>query len=237
MYMKSFKSMLSAAAFVVAGITANAQTADEIATKHIDAVGGKDKLASITSMVTEVSVSSQMGESSAKSTVLIGKGAKTEMDINGAQMVQAITDKGGWAINPMAGGGAQPMPDDQYKGMANTLYVDPFLDYAAHGDKIELQGTEGDDFKVLLTTKGNAVTTYYINKTTYFIDKLVRTVNMMGQDMDVTMTFTDYKKDDFGITAANSIETAYGTMFSMTMKTKKVTFNTPVDPAIFEMPK
>jgi len=235
--MKSLKSILSATAFVVAAITVKAQTADEIVSKHIDAIGGKDKLASITSMVTEVSVSSQMGESSAKSTVLVGKGAKTEMDLNGQQMVQAITDKGGWAINPMQGGGAQPMPDDQYKGMASTLYVDPLLDYAAHGAKVELQGTDGDDYKLLFTSKDNAVTTYYINKNTYFIDKLVRSVNMMGQDMDVTMTFSDYKKSDFGITAANSIETAYGTMFSMTMKTKTVTYNTTVDPSIFEMPK
>jgi len=235
--MRSFKSMLSAAAFVVAGFAANAQTADEVVNKHLDALGGKDKLAGITSMITEVGVSSQMGESSAKSTVLVGKGYKTEMDMNGQQMVSAITDKGGWAINPMQGGGAQAMPDDQYKGMTNTLYVDPFLDYAAHGDKVELQGTDGDDYKVLLTTKDNAATTYYINKNTYLIDKLVRSINMMGQDMDITMTFSDYKKNDYGITAANTIETAYGTMFSMTMKVKKITVNPQVDPAIFEMPK
>lgn len=235
--MKSLKSLLSVAALVVAGFTANAQTADDIVNKHLDAAGGKDKLASITSIVTEVTVSSQMGESTAKSTVLVGKGSKTEMDMGGQQMVQAITDKGGWAINPMQGGGAQAMPDEQYKGMATTLYVDPFLDYAAHGNKVELQGTEGDDYKVLLTTQDNAATTYYINKNTYLIDKLVRSVNMMGQDMDVTMTFSDYKKNDFGITSANTIETAYGTMFSMTMKTKTVTYNTQIDPAIFEMPK
>lgn len=60
---------------------------------------------------------------------------------------------------------------------------------------------------------------------------------MMGQDMDITMTFSDYKKNDYGITAANTIETAYGTMFSMTMKVKKITVNPQVDPAIFEMPK
>jgi len=59
----------------------------------------------------------------------------------------------------------------------------------------------------------------------------------MGQDMDVTMTFTDYKKSEYGVTSANTIETAYGSMFSMTMKTKKVTVNAPVDPTIFDMPK
>lgn len=236
MYIKSFKSILSVTAFVFAGITANAQTADEIVSKHLDAIGGKDKLASVTSVVSEVGLSSQMGESSAKSTVLVGKGAKTEMDMMGQQIVQVITDKGGWGINPMQGAGAQAMPDDQYKSMANMLYIDPFLDYAAHGDKVELQGTEGDDYKLLLTSKGSE-TTYYINKNTYLIDKLTRNANVMGQDVEVSMTFSDYKKDDSGITAASTIETAYGTMFSMTMKTKKVTYNTPVDPAIFEMPK
>lgn len=228
--------MLSAAAFVIAGFTANAQTADEIVAKHIDAIGGKDKLASVTSVVSEVGLSSQMGESSAKSTVLVGKGARTEMDMMGQQIVQVVTDKGGWGINPMQGTGAQAMPDEQYKSMANMLYIDPFLDYAAHGDKVELQGTDGDDYKLQLTSKGSA-TTYYINKNTYLIDKLTRNANMMGQDVEVSMTFSDYTKNDLGITSANTIETAYGTMFSMTMKSKKVTYNTPVDPAIFDMPK
>lgn len=236
--MKSLKSMLSVAAILVAGIAAKAQTADDIIAKHLDAVGGKDKLAGVTSMVTEVTVSSQMGESSATSTLLVGKGYKNEMDMNGQKIVQAITDKSGWAINPFAGGSdAQAMPDEQYKSMTGLLYVDPFLDYAAQGAKVELQGTEGDDYKILYTNKDNVATTYYVNKNTYMLDKLSRNMSMMGQDLEMTMSFSDYQKTDYGISVANGIETAYGTMFSMTMKVKKITVNGTVDPATFDMPK
>ncbi len=236
--MKSLKSMLSVAALVIAGITANAQTADDIVAKHLDAVGGKDKLAGVTSMVTEVTASSQMGDASATATMVAGKGYKNEMDMNGQKMVQVVTDKSGWAINPFAGGtDAQPMPDDQYKASAGQIYVDPFLDYAAHGAKVELQGLDGNDYKVLHTSKDNVATVYYINKDTYLLDKLTRNMNMMGQDIELTMTFSDYKKTDYGTTIAYTTEMAYGSMFSMTMTVKKVTINGQVDPAIFDMPK
>jgi hypothetical protein len=160
------------------------------------------------------------------------------MDMNGQKIVQVITDKGGWAINPFQGGtDAQAMPDDQYKGMEGTINVDPFYDYAAHGDKVELQGMDGDNYKVVLTNKDNVATTYFIDKNTSYITKLSRSVNMMGNDMEVTFTFSDFKKNDFGITMANSTQIDYGTAFSMTMAIKKVTVNAPVDPTIFAMPK
>ncbi|HWB28653.1 MAG TPA: hypothetical protein VG738_24435 [Chitinophagaceae bacterium] len=236
--MKPVKTMLSAAAIVFACISVNAQTVDDVINKHLDAAGGKDKLAQVTSVVTEASVNAMGNDNPATTTVLIGKGYKNEMEFNGQKMVQTVTDKGGWAINPFQGGtDAQAMPDEQYKSMEGMMYLDPFLDYAAHGAKAELQGTDGDDYKVLFTSADGTATTYYINKTTYLFSKLTRTVSMMGNNVDLTMTFSDYKPTDFGNKAAYTIEMDYGGQFQMTTTIKKITINSTIDPAIFEMPK
>ncbi|HVX52735.1 MAG TPA: hypothetical protein VHB48_21425 [Chitinophagaceae bacterium] len=236
--MKPVKTLLSAAAIIFSFIAVKAQTADEIISKHVDAIGGKDKLSQVTSMVTELSVNAMGNDNPATATILVGKGYKSVTEFNGQQMVQVITDKGGWVINPFQGGtDAQAMPDEQYKSSENLIYPDPFVDYAAHGDKAELQGTEGDDYKVVLTNKDGVATTYLINKNTYLLSKLSRNVNMMGNDVEMTMTFSDYKDTDFGNKVAYTTEMAYGSMFSMTMTVKKVTVNAPVDPTIFDMPK
>ncbi len=229
--------MLSAAVVLVASITVNAQTADDIINKHLDAIGGKDKLGQIKSVVIEANVNAMGNDAPSKTTILVGKGYKMEMEMMGQPVVQAVNDKGGWAMTPQTGGAAQAIPDDQYKSSKGQLNVDPFLDYAARGGKAELKGTENGAYKIVLTSADSAATTYYIDSATYNLSKVIRTVNMMGNDIDLTVTFSDYKKIDFGIVMAYSTEIAYGSMFSMTSTVKKVTVNGDVDPKIFEMPK
>ncbi len=236
--MKSIKSFLSVAALVIAGVAAKAQTADDVIAKHLDAIGGKDKLNQITSVVYTGSVTVMGNDGPSTITLVPGKGYKSVTSINGQDLVQTITDKGGWMINPFQGGtDAQAMPDDQYKGSETQLFVDPFLDYAAHGSKVELKGTEGGAYKIVLTNKDGIATTYYIDTTTYYISKAVRTMNMMGNDTELTISFSDYKKTDFGTTSAYSMEMAFGSQFSMTSTYKTITVNGTVDPKIFDMPK
>lgn len=236
--MRSFKSVLSVAILAIAGVAAKAQTADDIINKHLDAIGGKDKLEQVKSYVATGSTSAMGNDGATTTTFVAGKGYKTEIEINGQKLVTTVTDKGGWMINPFQGGSdAQPMPDDQYKGNEGSLYIDPFLDYAAQGGKAELKGTEGTATKVALTNKDGSVTTYYIDNTTFYITKAVRSVNMMGNDTELTLTFSDFKKTDFGTTVAYSMEMAFGTMFSMTTTNKTVVVNGDVDPKVFDMPK
>jgi hypothetical protein len=53
------------------------------------------------------------------------------------------TDKGGWQINQFAGmTDPQAMPDEQFKAGEDQIYIEPFLDYAARGAKVELVGQE-----------------------------------------------------------------------------------------------
>ena len=112
--MKLLKLSFLFVAISVATLT-YAQNVNEIVNKHIEAIGGKDKIENMKSLYTEGVMSVMGNEAPMKITILNGKGFKSEVEFNGQKIVQTITDKGGWAINPMTGSTtAQAVPEEQY---------------------------------------------------------------------------------------------------------------------------
>lgn len=220
---------------------AKAQSADDIIAKHIDAIGGKAILSKITSIYVEKNTEVMGNESSSKTTILNGKGYKNEMDFNGQQIVQVATDKGGWAINPFAGStSATELTPEQFKSSEDGIYVDPLFNYAEHGAKVELIGQEkvGDinAYKLKYTNKDSAVTTFYIDPATNYIIEDVKTGEVQGQSTNITVSFSDYKKTDFGLVVPYTMGIDMG-QFNMKSTTTKVELNKAVDPSIFDMPK
>ena len=232
--------LLSLTALV--GVAAQAQTADEIITKHIEATGGKEKLAAINSVRLENTMNVMDNDAASTTIVLNGKGYRSESDFGGQKLIQVVTDKGGWAVNPF-GGSAEPaaMPDDQYKAGVSQLFIVPFLNYTARGEKAELLGKEKvgnvDAYKLKLTSKDNVASTYYIDPATYYIVQTVRSADMGGQMVNVTTSFSDFKKSDYGWVVPQTTQVNFGDQFSMTAKVKKMEINVPVDAAVFEMKK
>ncbi len=171
-------------------------------------------------------------------TVLVGKGFKTESEFQGQKIIQIVTDKGGWAVNPMSGSAEMTaIPEDQYKANKEAIYFTPLLDYASRGGKVELLGKEkiGDTeaYKIKYTTSDNVAKTFYFDPTSYYLVRAVQQAEMMGQQVDIILTFSDFKKTDFGIVIPYSTEYDYGGQFQMSSKVKKAEINTAVDPAIF----
>lgn len=220
----------------------NAQTADEIVAKNTDALGGKEKLSQVSSIHSESSMEVMGNESSSKTTVLNGKGYKNETDFNGQQIVQVVTDKGGWAINPFGGSAtATALPDDQFKMSEDQVYVTgPLFDYAAHGGKVELSGQEKvcdvNAYKLKYTNKDSAESTIYVDPTTWLVIQTVKKGEAMGQPINVTTSYSDYRKTDAGITMPFAINIDMQ-QFALNVKVKNIEVNKAVDPTVFEMPK
>ena len=59
----------------------------------------------------------------------------------------------------------------------------------------------------------------------------------MGQPVEITISFSDYQKTDFGYVIPHKIDTDMGGNFSFSATVNKVEINKEIDPEIFDMPK
>lgn len=239
--MKLVKRCLLSLSLATLAFAVQAQSPEEIFAKHIDAIGGKEKLSAITS-VKMTNTNLVMGnEAPATVVILNGKGFRSEAEVMGSKMIQVFTDKGGWMVNPMMGASdPQEIPAEQAKMGQSQIYVVPLLNYPANGSKAEYLGQEKlgsvNAYKVKLTDQNNEATTYYFDPATYYLVQTVRSAEMMGQKVEVTTSFADFKKTDYGWVVPQTMEINMG-QFAITSKLKNIEVNTPVDAAIFEMKK
>ncbi|HEY4156006.1 MAG TPA: hypothetical protein VGM24_11280 [Puia sp.] len=237
--MKMVKRCLAVILALTAFTGIRAQTADDIINKHFEAIGGKDKIGQVKSIRMENTVSAMGNDGPSTISAISGKGYRVDTDINGQKIIQVYTDSGGWSVNPFMGATTPtPLPEEMYKQNRDQIDLSGQLyNYAAKGNKVELAGKENGAYKLKVTNADSVETDYYIDSANYYLVKLTRSVSMMGQTMEVTSTFSDFKKSDFGIVYPYTIEISYGEQFSLTSKVNKLEINPEIDPKIFEMPK
>lgn len=240
--MNSLRVVLLAAGSMLAAVSMNAQTADEVVNKHIEALGGKEKLTAIKTMVSEYDMDIMGNQASGVTYQVNGKGFRNEMDFGGQKIIQVVTDKGGWGINPMAGQtAAEPMPEEMVKASQYQLYPGGILlDYAGKGYTVELQGKEDVNstpaYKLLVKSKEGNETTMWIDASTYHILKSNNKLSAQGQEMETSAVFTNYQKTDYGLVVPINTEvTLPGVTLNIT--SKKVEVNKEVDMKLFEQPK
>ncbi len=221
---------------------AKAQTVDEIIAKHAEALGGKDKIAQVNSIYMESTTEVMGTQAPTKTYIVNGKGYRTESDFGGQGFVQVVTDSGGWMINPFAGAPDPTAISDQefQTGSDQVFAVDPLLNYSANGGKVELVGPEkvGDinAYKIKYTNKYNIESFYYIDSATSQIIQSIQKGNSMGQEITVTVAYSDYKQTDYGVFMPYKTHVDMG-QFALDITTQKVEINKEIDPKLFEMPK
>jgi hypothetical protein len=239
--MKTIKICLFILSSLSSLIIAKAQTADEIVAKHIDAIGGKDKLSQINTVYIESTTSVMGNDGPTKTYIVIGKDYKSESDFGGQSFVNVIADTSGWMINPYAGATSPtPISSDEFKANADEVYIDPLFNYAVNGAKVELAGQEkvGDinAYKLKYTNKYGSESFLYIDPATWYIIQTTKTENAMGQQVTVTATLSNYKQTDFGTYMPYTVHLDMG-QFALDVNTQKVEVNKDIDPKIFDMSK
>lgn len=240
--MKIVTFSLMAFALVLGTATVQAQTADELISKHIDALGGKEKISQIKSVYMEGSLNLMGNEAPVYTYILNGKGFRNEMEFNGQKIIQAVNTTGGWSVNPMMGSATpEPIPQEQYEMIKDQMVIGgSFLNYLGDGSKAQLLGKEkidgADAYKIGLVSKDGELTTYFIDPSSFYIKKLIRTVHMAGQEAEVETVFSDYRKTDYGFAIPHKTEITLPQGFTLTTSFKKVEVNKEIDPKIFEMP-
>ncbi|MBX9783173.1 MAG: hypothetical protein K2X48_07760 [Chitinophagaceae bacterium] len=211
------KQILLLLAIFVSATSVNAQTADEIINKYIEAMGGKEKLKSIKSVYMEgTSVMQNGAEISQKSWKVDGKLYRMEVNSPMRNFATVVTDKEGWRQNPRSGGAFEPMTAEAVTNMQNNLdCAGPFVDYAAKGHKVELIGKEDVEgvscYKIKMTYKNGNDASYFFDANTYLIIRMSMKGGMGGfgggggrggagggADQERFTDFSDYKKTEDG---------------------------------------
>ena len=235
-------------AVLVSAIAVNAQTADEIINKYMEAMGGKAKLLSIKSIYMEGTSVMQNGtEISQRSWKVDGKLFRQEINSAMFNFAMVVTDKEGWRQNPRAGGAFEPMTAEQVANMQTQMdCAGAFVDYAAKGHKVELIGKEDVEgtaaYKIKITYKSGNEANFFFDANTYYIIRMSAKGGGMGMgmgggrgpggtDVERITDFSDYKKTDDGYIFA----------FKMTpvgmgggVYYEKIEVNKPVDPKAYK---
>jgi len=229
------KILFAIVAMFCFGLT-NAQTADSIINKHIEAIGGKDAWMKVNSLRMEGVMKVQGAEINVKITVLNNKGMRQDITFGGMSGYQILTPTGGWNFMPFQGQKQpDPITDDELKESQSELDAQgTLLNYKEKGHNVEYLGTEDvdgvDAYKIKETLKGGKVETVYIDPKNYYIIRVVSKVKANGQEMDQTQNMSNYQKQPNGIVIPMSMTTGFGGDLTIT----KVEINVPIEESIFK---
>ena len=190
--MKLIKRSIALAILFLTSAGIYAQTTDEIIAKHQAAMGSPEKWASVKSMVMKSKFNVQGMDIESKSSIVVGKSFRTEVEVMGNKIITVIDGEGGWMNRPaMMGGSGEPedLPREQVKAGISQKNIGSSLLIAKHeGSKIDLVSKEkldGADVYLLKVNKPNGdESQIYVSASTYFIVKVAGKVKVNGQDVD-----------------------------------------------------
>lgn len=213
----------------------SAQTADDVISKYVAALGGKDKLTSINSVVMEGKVSAQGMEFPMTTTIVNHKGFRLDFSVMGMNAWMIMRPDSGWSFMPFQGQTKpEAIPVDQLKESVDQLDLSGLLlDYKEKGHTVEylglddVEGTECHKLKV--TSKSGKLTYFLIDPTSYYIVKTISKQKFGGKEFDAESKFSNYKEVEGGYVFPHTIESMNGPL-----DLTKVSINTPIDEAIFK---
>ncbi|MDB5223738.1 MAG: signal peptide protein [Chitinophagaceae bacterium] len=180
-----------------------AQSVDDIINKYIDARGGKDKLKAIQSLYMEGSRQMMGNEVLVKVTTVQGKLFRTDFELGGTIGYTIVTPTEGWSFIPMQSPKVESIPADRLKNMQGQLDITgPLVDYAAKGNKAELQGKETiegkEAYKIKMTLNTGKEVTYYIDTKTYLLiqSRQIGAARGNNPPQEVITNYSDYNLFD-----------------------------------------
>ena len=211
-----------------------AQTADEIIDKHLQAIGGKEKLKSLNSVIMEGKVSAQGTDITMSTMILNKKGFRLDFSLMGMEAWVIMRPDSGWSFMPFQG---QTKPDaipmDQLKESMDRLDLSSQLcEYKEKGNTVEylgmddVEGTDCHKFKVL--SKNGKLTYFLIDPKSFYIVKAISKEKAGGKEFDAEVKFSNYKEVEGGYVFPYMIESNNGP-FEIT----KITVNVPIDDSKF----
>ena len=233
--MKALKLCFATLITLSVAFSSKAQTADEVVTKHLNAIGGAAAWKKVNSMVSEGTIKIQGADVSLKLSVLNGKGNRQDISFMGMTGYQILTPTAGWSYMPFQGQTKpEAVTEDVLKESIDQL--DPqgvLVDYKTKGHTVELLGKEDiegtEAYKLKVTHKSGKTETYFIDPSSFYILRTVTKQKANGQEMELATNYSNYTKLPEGIVVPMSITLPFGEL-----TVSKVEINKPIDEKIFK---
>lgn len=216
------------------------QTVEAIIKKHIDAIGGEKVINGMRSLFIQAEAEVMGTPVEETTTILNGKGYKTEMNVSGTSVIQCYNENGGWSVNPMMGG-LDPQPMDKEAAESGKLLLDiggVLHNYKQKNLDLKLDGTEkvGEVEAIKIkVVQDSTESCYYFDPTTYYLIQTTIKNEVMGEPVTVVTSYSNFRKLENGFVLPFKTLVDMG-MFTMESNVQKVEINKQIDSAIFDFP-
>lgn len=218
----------------------NAQTAEEIIQKHLQAIGGTENWKKVNTIKQEAMISVQGFEIPVVMTGAHMKGFRQEFSAMGQTGYTIVTPEKGWNLNPMQGS-ADPVPfsENELKTAKHQLDIQgPFVDFAKKGHKVEKLANEDlagkSCYRIKLTRADGQEMVYYFDPETFYNVRTSMQAVIEGNSMQIVMNLSNHKKLPEGIVIPFTMENSN---VPAPLTINKVTINGAVDEAVFQPAK
>ena len=214
--MKLIRTSAIAILAMLVSVFTFAQTAEEIVTKHIEAVGGAAAWKKVNTLYYEGKITVQGAEVNVTLAASNGKGVRQNISFMGMTGYQIVTPTAGWRFMPFQGQATpEAMTADELKQSADDLDVQgKLVDYKSKGNAVEYLGkddVEGTEcFKLKITSKAGNVETVFIDPKSFYIVRSVAKKTANGQESDVQTDLSNFQKLPEGIVVPFSIKLSDG---------------------------
>lgn len=222
------------------------QTADDIINKHIEAIGGREKINSLKTY--RITGRQENGEVKNPFIVIIKKPlcVRMEMTIQNMTMIQACNEEMGWMLDPFEGKkDPEKLTEEDVKGLRDaTEIIEPaFINYKEKGNTVELIGKEDMEgtevYKLKVSKKNGDVDYFFMDASSYLVLKQRMKRTYEGKEDISDQIFGEFKKVD-GVMFPFFMENKGvddGEEWSEKSVLEKIELNIAVDDSIFKMPK
>jgi outer membrane lipoprotein-sorting protein len=230
------------AALIPAAAQERPLTADQIIQKHVEAIGGVEKLNAIHTLVV-TGKASILGQTEAPLVIQVMRPNRMRLEITyqGKTVVQAFDGTTAWTINPLVDPEPRESTDDDTRAAqeSSDFIGGNLVDYKSKGNMIQLVDREEIAglavYKLKITKPSGSVEYDYLDAKSFLPVKTEGKRFQFGQQILYESRIADYKPVE-GVLMPFSVKQLVNGRLAMEITIEKMDANVAVDEAVFRMP-